>query len=110
MWAKEAIMEKNRKRALRRFHDARMLSRAKRMILDWYFWDETKIDPAELHQQAKRRRDHMCNCSCSSCGNPRNTTWNSQRERLTLQEKKAEDSYFYTLDEYMTVDPNDNQE
>ena len=109
MWAKEAIMEKNRKRALRRFHDARMLNRAKRMILDWYFWDQTKIDPAELHQQAKRTRDHMCVCSCSGCGNPRNGVWASRRDRMTMSEKKAEDSYFDALED-MTVDPNNNQE
>ena len=103
-------MEKNRRRALRRFHDDRMLNRAKEMILDWYWWDQTPPDPEDIYQQARRRRDHMCACSCSGCGNQRHAAWNSRRDRLTMPEKKAEDSYFAAIEEYLTVDPNDNEE
>ncbi|KKK83043.1 hypothetical protein LCGC14_2797320 [marine sediment metagenome] len=103
-------MEKDRKRALRRFHDARMLKRAEKMVWEWYYWDKVKPTHAEIQQQARRRRDHMCNCSCSSCGNPRHGDWSSRKDRLTMPEKRAENSYFDALYEYMTVDPNDNQE
>ena len=99
-------MEKEKKRALRRYHDARMLKRAERMILDWYSWYEPKPSPEELHEQAKRRRDHMCVCSCSGCGNPRNGVWNSRRDRMTMPERKAEDAYLAAMEE-ITVDPNE---
>jgi len=108
MWAKEAIMEKNRKRALRRFHDERMLNRAKEMILEWYWYDQTP-DLEVIHQQARRRRDDMCACSCAGCGNQRHTGWLSRRDRLTMPEKKAEDSYLAAIEEYLTVDTTDNE-
>lgn len=103
-------MEKNRKRALRRLHDVRMLNRAKEMILDWYGWDDVKLDSKELHLQAKMRRDHMCVCSCSGCGNPRNGDWATRRDRMTMPERKAEDSYLDAMLEVLTVDPSENEE
>ena len=103
-------MEKNRKRALRRYNDNRMLRKAKRMILDWYGWDDVKFDPTLLHEQAKRRRDHMCVCSCSGCGNPRNGDWSARRDRMTMPERKAEDSYLDAMLEVLTVDPRENEE
>ena len=96
-------MEKNRKRALRRFHDERMLHRAKEMILDWYRWDQTLPDPEEIYQQARRRRDDMCACSCSGCGNQRHTGWNSLRDRLTIPEKRAEDSFKDQLEDFLAL-------
>ncbi len=91
MWAVGVIMEKDKKRALRRYHNARMLERAKRMVLEWYW--EPNPDPKIVQDQARRRRDHMCACSCSGCGNPRNSDWSSRKERLTMPERKAEDSF-----------------
>ena len=103
-------MEKNRKKALRRFHDARMQRRAEQMIWDWYYWDRIKPSHEEIREQAKRRRDHMCVCSCSGCGNPRNGVWTTRRDRMTMPEIKAEDSYLDAMDEYLTVDPNEREE
>ena len=110
MWAGESIMEKNKKRAQRRKDNMRMLNRAKQMIRDWYRYDE-QPDPTEIYEQARRRRDHMCVCSCSACGNPRRGDWSGRKERMTQPERKAEDAYYAQLEEYyMTVDPNDNNE
>lgn len=103
-------MEKEKKRALRRFHNARMLNRAKEMISEWYRWDDVPLDPKELHLQAKMRRDHMCVCSCSGCGNQRHNDYASHKDRLTMPEIKAEDSYLDAMKEYLTVDPNDSEE
>jgi len=52
-------MEKDRKRALRRYHNDRMQTRAIRMLEDWHwFWNEE--DPNEKHETARRWRDNMC--------------------------------------------------
>ena len=103
-------MEKEKKRALRRTHNARMQRRAEQMILDWYCWDDVKLDPKELHLQAKMRRDHMCVCSCSGCGNPRNGVWTTRRDRMTMPERKAEDSYLAAMEDVLTVDPKEKEE
>lgn len=40
-------------------------------------------------ERALYNYDHMCNCSCSGCGNQRHNTWQPLDERLTMQERKA---------------------
>lgn len=111
MWAKEAIMEKNRKRAQRRRDNARMLKRAYKMISSWYFSYEDQIREKELHYKwARQFRDNMKTCSCAGCGNPRRGIYNGRLERLTMQEIRAEDSYNDQIKELLTVDPNDNDE
>ena len=102
-------MEKEKKRGLRRFHNARMQKRAEQMILDWYGWDDVKPDSKELKLQAKMRRDHMCVCSCTGCGNPRNGIYTGRRERMTMPERKAEDAYLAAMEE-ISVDPNEVEE
>ena len=85
-------MEKDRKRALRRYHNDRMQKRALKMLEDWHwFWNDP--DPIEKYETARRWRDNMCRCSCSGCGNPRNADWSTRRDRMTMPELKAEDSY-----------------
>ena len=103
-------MEKNRKRALRRHHARRMHRKAVEMIKGWYWPPETPPHQ-ELFERARRFRDHMCVCSCSGCGNPRKADWGTRRDRLTMPERKAEDTYLDQLEEYnMTVDPDENKE
>lgn len=74
-------------RALRRFHRARMHTRATQMISEWYWYSE-KLTPEEIHINAAKHRDHMCVCSCSGCGNQRRNKWNSCKYRLTLAERR----------------------
>ena len=96
-------MEKDRKRALRRYHTSRMQQKAVRMLNEWnWFWNEE--NPKEKHDIARRWRDNMCRCSCSGCGNPRNHDWYPRRERLTMPERKAEDSYLNQLEELISED------
>lgn len=91
-------MEKNRKRALRRHHTRRMHKRAVEMVKGWY-WPPEAPSRQELFETARRYRDHMKVCSCSSCGNPRNNVWSHRREKMTMPERKAEDSYLDQLEE-----------
>ena len=103
-------MEKNKKRAHRRRDNARMQKRARVMIEEWYFWDRNKPSDKELHEIARIFRDNMQRCSCSGCGNPRRGIYNGRLERLTMQEIRSEDSFHDQLQDYLTVDPNKNDE
>lgn len=88
MWAGVYIMN----RALRRHHRARMLKGA---MLKIRAWEET---PKDLHGRASRRFNNMKGCSCSMCCNERRNPWTKRRDRLTIQERRAEDSFKDTLD------------
>lgn len=106
---------KNHKRALRRHHNARLLCRAKEKIQIWsaYLYRSAEYyHTAEetLLKWARRRRDNMQICSCASCGNWRRSGWNSARERLTLAERKAEDSYRDALEDFLTLENNVKEE
>lgn len=79
-------------RALRRFHRARMHNRATQMILDWYWYSE-RLNLEEISINASKRRDHMCACSCASCGNQRRNKWNSCNERLTMAERRNQTDF-----------------
>ena len=53
-----------------------MMKRAFRLV-----WVEDAEDASRIH-------NHMAKCSCSACGNQRHNRWNSDAERLTMQERK----------------------
>ena len=50
-------------------------------------------------ERALYNYDHMAQCSCYMCGNQRNNTWQSTDERLTMQERRANDNYKDQLNE-----------
>ncbi|MHA2403866.1 MAG: hypothetical protein ACXADH_12800 [Candidatus Kariarchaeaceae archaeon] len=106
-------MEKNKKRALRRFHNERMLRRSIRAIENNWYWSpedrENDRRSGWIYKIARRRRDNMQVCSCSGCGNPRRS-WGKREDRLTMPEIKAEDSYLDQIQEIFYVDPNDHRE
>lgn len=79
-------------RSERRYHKRRMHNRATKMIQEWYWYSES-LTPKELHISAAKRRDHMCVCSCSGCGNQRRNKWNSRNERLTMAERRHTASF-----------------
>lgn len=86
-------MEKDRKRALRRHHNNRMRRRAFNKIAFEWWWIDNSTDK-EIWDRVNKQYNHMCICSCSMCGNPRRGGgWVTGLERLTLQERKALDSY-----------------
>ncbi len=80
-------------RALRRHHRARLINRyADYDIIRWRYEDDyDRIQ--KCRDQAKLLVDHIAICSCSMCRNERRNPWVNNRERLTMQERKAEDSY-----------------
>ena len=82
------------KRALRRHHRARMLTRAENMLKDW------GEDKSRLTWRAIRMYNNMQNCSCSMCCNERSNPWLKNYDRLTMQEKKALDNYKDQIDGY----------
>lgn len=71
----------------RRHHRERMLKRAKRMISIWEYNSE------HLEWRAVRIYNNMKNCSCWMCRNERTNGWNSNRMKLSMQERRAEDDY-----------------
>ncbi len=75
------------KRALRRHHRARMVTRAKRIFLN------RGDEPEQAEKWASRLANHLAWCSCYSCGNPRRyygfTMFSIRSEALTLQERAA---------------------
>jgi len=95
-------MEKNRRRANRRFHTDRMFKHAYHVIKHSWFWSpEDKSNREDwIKLMANRRRDNMQICSCSGCGNPRHGMWSGRTERLTMAELRAEDSFEDQIEEY----------
>ena len=79
-------------RALRRHHDARLLRYTKRYLTQNYWCDPQDYDEDELHIRARRTYKNRAVCSCSTCGNGRRNPWYNGKERLTMPERKQEDS------------------
>ena len=96
-------------RALRRHHRARMYNRAyhfKKHIHQWFYdfqagsiRESTYWTDENIHLHLSRARDNMTQCSCPMCRNPRHNPWASEKERLTLQEKKENERYKYEMKE-----------
>jgi len=65
-----------------RFHHRRRILKKRR-----HYWDgKAKNDNRFKGMLLKT----PCVCSCSGCGNPRRSGWASKKEKLTIQERKAE--------------------
>lgn len=47
----------------------------------------------ELYEAAARIRDHMKDCSCAMCDNPRHNVWETNRGKLTMQERRNLDKF-----------------
>lgn len=78
-----------RNRAWRRTQNEVKKAKAFRKLVAFDSWatDKTVEERREYNlQRAKQFRDHMKDCSCPMCGNPRKW-WNE----ITIQEKKAND-------------------
>jgi len=81
---------KNTKRALRRHHAQRMQQRAYQKIITTSHFGIDYTDQ-ELWLKARYQRDHLCDCSCPMCGNPRHSVLYDGFDRLTMQEHRASD-------------------
>ena len=54
----------------------------------------TRVDEKRAHKEA----NHGKLCSCNMCRNPRHNEW-SKRERLTIQERKADEKFSSEVEE-----------
>lgn len=77
-------------RAIRRHHAQRMKARAYRKISTTSHFCSDLTDQ-ELWDMAGRLRDHLCDCSCPMCGNPRRSVLMNGTDRYTMQEHRAPD-------------------
>lgn len=92
-------MCKSNKRAIRRHLTNRYSQRQVRLYANFYGWEE-----------ARRRRKgynyythNALNCGnsgCPYCCNDRRNPWHSTKERLTLAERRMNDSFNDQLDDY----------
>jgi hypothetical protein len=62
-----------------------MTGRARR-IAGWF---DPDASPEKLADRGRRFRDHVVNCSCPRCGNPRRSRLSKGWQKLTLQERRA---------------------
>ena len=79
-----SILEKSKKRALRRKFKQRKIERAKKVAHRLF---PGLHDPLWEEEWALRHADNLKSCSCWMCGNPRKTL-----HQETLQEKKFKES------------------
>lgn len=82
-------------RATRRYHRERLLKRAIKKHTEAGWFDT----PEQILWMAHRTWNNMTNCSCDGCCNERRSIWNQGLQKLTLQERKALDSYKQQLEE-----------
>lgn len=76
-----------RTRAERRHHRKRMIDRVKNF--NWLkpsFWGLSEDE--RLHKISKLA-DNRHPCSCSMCRNQRHSDWLNNKEKLTMQERRA---------------------
>jgi len=84
---------KNKKRALRRHHRERMIRKVMTYsFVQNFFWTE-QVDQKLIRSRAVKFHNYAAVCSCPMCGNQRHNKWESEEERLTLQERRANDIY-----------------
>lgn len=74
------------KRARRRKEAERMRRRAESVVRR--FWSEA--DEAFVAGVSRRLRDHLRDCSCPKCCNPRRSHLSRGWQRLTLQERRVQ--------------------
>jgi len=79
---------KNLKRSIRRSHNARLMKKA--IKIQQYRWNDYNRSEI-LFITASKIRDNLKNCSCMMCCNERRNKWLSNRNRLSMQERKMMD-------------------
>lgn len=94
----EVVMDKT-SRALRRHHRARLIKRTKHILRNWY-WD---LDEDWYDDASRLRYNHFSYCSCPMCCNERQNPWIAGKEKLTMQERRADNRFHDQLKE-MTND------
>lgn len=91
-----------KKRALRRHHRTRMYKHAKHILYNvWheYIWQKD-LTNKEVHARIAFRTDTFTNCSCEMCRNERRSKWNSNKYKITMQERKNNEKFDTDIKEY----------
>jgi len=74
------------KRAERRHHKKRMKARAR-----WVIRNRWSYSVTEDLSWAEKFGDHIKNCSCSGCGNPRQKPWKYRTREEEISERDFQD-------------------
>lgn len=82
---------KNFKRLIRRNHNTRLLKKA--ITIQQHRWNDY-TNSEILLITANKIRDNLKNCSCMMCCNERRNKWLSNKNRMTIQERKMMDRYY----------------
>lgn len=83
---------KDMNRSKRRHHSDRCFKKAYNAVLR----DESCTGfNKKLVVRARKLQNNMTQCSCLLCCNERRNTWNSTRNKLTMQERKNLDAIEY---------------
>jgi len=95
-------MFKNMSRAIRRHHRAR-LKKARQNYWGYGKFGWRSYCQFETIKMSPQVHGSVVNtptpCSCYMCGNPRRNTWQSAKECLTMQERRAFEDYKYNIEE-----------
>lgn len=86
-------MSNNNSRALRRFHRARLIKKYSQYQV--FAWREEE----DRRKMAICMVNHISSCSCYMCGNQRHNNWQSKKECLSMQERKAVEAFKYEMEE-----------
>lgn len=95
-------MFKDMSRAKRRHHRTRLKKNRR------YYWGFGKFGwrgycQDEIVEMTGRQAGMVVNtptpCSCLMCCNPRHNGWETKKECLTIQERKASENYNYNMEE-----------
>lgn len=85
-------LQEKSKRASRRHHLKRMKDKARRKYKDWNW-----INSEDAEKFAVKSANHLANCSCYACGNPRHHL--KGKDKVTKQEIIADEAMKEQLDE-----------
>lgn len=60
-----------------------MQKHVERILREWDFWKDVEY-------YSRKWRDNITVCSCENCRNPRRSGWSSNKDKLTIQERKKQ--------------------
>lgn len=94
-----------RDRGWRRYQRQRMIARALKTEIVKYWWYDDQLTTKNQERQeflkdiASRHCDRLSLCSCSACGNQRHNDWLKNWDMLTMQERRAYNSFLDQMKE-----------
>lgn len=90
----------NKKRAIRRKERIKKINKARKIYSDWFFLERDREEHNEwVENSARRNYNHLKNCNCMFCSNPRKVNKGKHKDSVTIQELKSEEDYLKQLEE-----------